>query len=234
VRVAFNLVREDVYERLKQRIVDGTLPPGELLKDKAIALSLGVSRTPVREAVRRLDDEGLVETASNRWTRVAPLDVTNALESYAVIEALETLALRLAWPRLTRDDARRLVVANKTMLDATRRHDALGALRADEAFHDLWIRTSDNGELQRLAAQVKLRLRRVELVYFDAVGLAEQSYREHRRIVKAIAERSHVRAAAALRGNWRESAGRLRACTRASRTVQSTAGTQVALDRSFA
>ena len=95
-KLSRTLAREEVYGRLRAWIIDGRLRPGELLRDQDIAATVGVSRTPVREALRRLEDEGLVETALNRWTRVAPIDVGKAAEIYAIVEALELFALETA------------------------------------------------------------------------------------------------------------------------------------------
>src|SRR5262249_2190933 len=103
-KMSRTLAREEAYFKLRQWIIDGTLQPGEVLRDQEIASLVGVSRTPVREALRRLEDENLVETALNRWTRVAPLDFTKIAESYAIIEALEVMALELAFPYLTAED----------------------------------------------------------------------------------------------------------------------------------
>ena len=94
-KLSRTLAREEVYCRLRAWIIDGRLRPGELLRDQDIAATVGVSRTPVREALRRLEDEGLVETALNRWTRVAPIDIGKAAEIYAIVEALELFALEL-------------------------------------------------------------------------------------------------------------------------------------------
>ena len=99
-KMSRTLARDEAYEKLRGWIIAGRLCPGETLRDQDIATALGVSRTPVREALRRLEDEGLVETALNRWTRVASLDLEEAAETYAVVEALELLALELAFAHL--------------------------------------------------------------------------------------------------------------------------------------
>src|SRR5579862_8519687 len=91
------LAREEVYGKLQGWVIDGTLAPSEVLHDARIAQLLGVSRTPVREALRRLEDEGFVQTALNRWTRVAPIDLVAALEVYSIIEVLEVFALEQAF-----------------------------------------------------------------------------------------------------------------------------------------
>src|SRR5438067_10360445 len=112
-RINRSLARDEAYERIRDWIIDGTLRPDEILRDHDIAQSLGVSRTPVREALRRLEDEGFVETALNRWTRVAPLDLLKAIETYSVIAALEASALESA--QLNPQDLDRMTEANAAM-----------------------------------------------------------------------------------------------------------------------
>ena len=98
-KVSRTLAREDAYGKLRGWIIDGTLKPDEGLNDREIGAALGVSRTPVREALRRLEDEGLVVTASNRWTRVAALDLTQAVESYPIIECSKSSPSSMPSPR---------------------------------------------------------------------------------------------------------------------------------------
>jgi DNA-binding GntR family transcriptional regulator len=209
-KVPRTLAREDAYNKLREWIIDGTLKPEEILHDQEIGTVLGVSRTPVREALRRLEDEGLVETALNRWTRVASLDLTKAAETYMIIEALEVLALEQAFPRLTREDLQGLEDANRAMQKAARQQEPALAVIADGDFHELLIRHANNGELLLLLGQLKTRLRRVELAYFDATSRVHASFREHAAIIKALQERSSSRACAALRLNWAGSLERLR------------------------
>ena len=93
-------IRDDVYQSLREWIVRGDLEPGEKLKDKELAAQLGVSRTPVREALRKLENEGLVETSANRWTKVAPITIQDAERIYPIIQKLEELALILAFHKI--------------------------------------------------------------------------------------------------------------------------------------
>ena len=95
---------DEVYAALLEWIVDGTLGPGERVRDKELAEALGVSRTPVREALQRLEDAGLVETSASRWTRVASLDVAQAEQVYPVVWSLEALAVELAGRDLSDED----------------------------------------------------------------------------------------------------------------------------------
>ena len=203
------LARDEAYERLRAWIVDGTLCPGENLRDQEIAQLLGVSRTPVREALRRLEDEGFVETALNRWTRVAPLDLRKAIEGYRIIEALEVLAMENA--RLSSEDLREMTLANEGMRKAIQRKDATAALRADEIFHGVWINRAHNSELWLLLGQLKTKLRRVELAYWNRASQTNESFREHEAIVEALKHGSRRAAVAALKQNWEGSLRRLSA-----------------------
>lgn len=204
-----SLAREDVYTQLSTWIIDGTLRPEEPLRDQDLAEHLGVSRTPVREALRRLEDEGLVETASNRWTRVAPLHAAQAAELYPVVETLEVLALRLAAPALTAQDLAQLHDLNARLRHAFQQRDAQAAVEADTAFHDLWVSKSGNGELQRTLRALKRKLRRVELAYFNAAGAVQASLDEHATLLRALHMGEVERAVRALQDNWQGSLSRL-------------------------
>ena len=203
-----SLARDEVHRRLKVWIIDGTLRPGEVLRDQGIALSLGVSRTPVREALRRLEDEGFVETALNRWTRVAPLDLQKALEIYSIIEALEVFALETA--RLTAEDIKKMSVINQAMRRALRLKQPGSALRADEDFHGVWLTGAQNGELWVLVQQLKTKLQRVELAYWDRAARADESVREHATLLRALQTGSRHEAIVALKRNWEGAKQRLR------------------------
>ncbi|GGK99567.1 GntR family transcriptional regulator [Deinococcus radiotolerans] len=204
-----SLAREDVYAQLSTWIIDGTLHPEEPLRDQDIAEQLGVSRTPVREALRRLEDEGLIETALNRWTRVAPLHPGQATELYPVVEALEELALRLAAAHLTPADLTLLRAANQQLAQATERRDAGAAVAADVAFHAVWITRSGNQALQQTLHGLKRKLRRIERAYFDAASAGQASVAEHDLIITALHHGQTDQAVMALRANWQGSLQRL-------------------------
>jgi|SRR5205085_1265914 len=207
-RLSRPLARDEAYERLRDCIIHGSLRPGEVLRDHDIAQSLGVSRTPVREALRRLEDEGFVETALNRWTRVAPLDLLKAIETYSVIAALEASALESA--QLNPQDLDRMTEANAAMRGAIRRKNAASALRADEAFHDVWLARANNAELAGLVRQLKNKLRRIELAYWGSATQTDQSIREHAVLLRALRKGSRRAAIAALKQNWEGAKRRLR------------------------
>ncbi|MFB9990840.1 GntR family transcriptional regulator [Deinococcus oregonensis] len=204
-----SLAREDVYTQLSTWIIEGTLQPEEPLRDLDIADSLGVSRTPVREALRRLEDEGLVETALNRWTRVAPLQLSQAASLYPVVEVLEVLALQLAASSFTAADLGQLHQLNLQLKTALQHRDAGLAVDADTAFHDLWISKSGNQQLQQTLQALKRKLRRIERAYFDGTRAGQASLDEHAAIAEALGAGDLERASQALKANWQNSLERL-------------------------
>jgi DNA-binding GntR family transcriptional regulator len=196
------LAREEVYIALRRWIIAGDLKPGEMLRDQALADSLGVSRTPVREALRRLEDEGFVETARNRWTRVALLNPARAVQSYAVVQALETEALSCAFERIGEDALSEMVLANDRMLAASDAGDSFTAAGSDEQFHRVWLSLSGNHELSAIVTSQKLKLHRIEAAYFAGTARTLDSHVEHGLIIAAIKRGSLADACGALRKHW--------------------------------
>ena len=104
IPIARDSLRARVYERFLRTIVTSDLEPGRRVRDQDIAVQLGVSRTPVREALQRLEDEGLVETRRGSLTRIVALDTEAAHNAFPVVAILHALATRLATPRMGPDD----------------------------------------------------------------------------------------------------------------------------------
>lgn len=203
-------IRNDVYRSLLEWIVEGELVPGEKLKDQELAAQLGVSRTPVREALRKLEDEGLVETSANRWTRVAPIDIQDAESIYPIMQKLEELALTLAFPGLSAQHIQEMKAANKSLKQALENKDSRAAVLADCTFHQVIIEAADNLELSSILDQIKVKYSRIELAYFSRADLLMASYEEHQRLVSALKERDLAAASSALTSNWQASIERLR------------------------
>ena len=147
----------------------GRLPPGQRLRDQELAEQLGVSRTPVREALRRLEDEGLVESERNAFTRVAPVRPERIADAFPVVAALQGLAARLGVPGLTRDDIATLERHDADRTAALRAADVLEAIAADDRFHAVLITAARNAEIERLLDRVMPHIRRLDLLHFTAL-----------------------------------------------------------------
>jgi DNA-binding GntR family transcriptional regulator len=197
-----SLMRNDVYQNLKTWIVQGVLEPEEKLRDIDLAAQLGVSRTPVREALRRLEDEGLVETKHNAWTRVSPVPFDLAERIYPIISTLEPLALEMAFESLTPENFTQLRELNSQLEQALILNDAKKAALLDSAFHDVFIAASKNPELIAILGGLKTNHIRLEITYWQAGQNALQSVQEHARLIAALGQGNLEQAKRELAWNW--------------------------------
>lgn len=202
------LLREEVYARIRDWIVECVLPPETRLRDLEIAEALNISRTPVREAIRRLQDEGFVVAEAQRWTKVAPLDPGLADRVYPIVWTNERLAVSLGG-RWDAEQIAALRVANNRLAFALANREPLRASEADTDFHRQVIEAADNPELTAIIEGLKLRLRRVEIAYFGGTAAAERSVMEHERVIAALEAGDLDAAASAIEENWRGPLARL-------------------------
>ncbi len=215
-------MRDKVYHTLLEWITEGVLQPGEKLLDKELAESLGVSRTPVREALGRLEEKALVEASANRWTRVAEISMDEADLIYPIIWTLETLAASTAMAHLTAKDFKSMQTANADLAGAIARGDAVKASEADAAFHDVYIHKTRNHYLMDILYDLKIKHRRLEVFYFGGCACAEASVAEHRQIMAALETQDLENAVDLIRANWQTSLERLRSCAAAGETSDAT------------
>ncbi|WP_084964857.1 GntR family transcriptional regulator [Thermoactinospora rubra] len=203
------LLREEIYDRIRVWIVEGHLPPGTRVRDKDIAETLNVSRTPVREAMRRLEDEGLIVAEASRWTKVAPVDIGEAERIYPIVWTLERLAVSMTghW---SGERLRGLREANGRLAAALAVKDAPAASRADTDFHSRILEATANPELIAIIRDLKTRLRRIEITYFHGSTTMEPSVAEHERIIAALEAGDLEAAGEEIEHNWRASFARLR------------------------
>lgn len=180
------LLRDDVHARLRDAIVDGTLRPGEQLRDQELAAWLGVSRTPVREALLRLGQAGLVTSSPGRSTSVTCLDVRATRDAQAVVASLHALAVREAVPLLTDDDLERMRAANSRFAAALGSGDVDAALTADDELHGIPVEAAGNLAVASVLEQFTPLLRRVERLRFASLA-GRQSVALHTRLIEHCA-----------------------------------------------
>jgi DNA-binding GntR family transcriptional regulator len=194
-------LRDYAYQQLRDAIVSGELAPGERLRDPELEEWLGVSRTPIREAIGRLEATGLVHTRRAKETIVAPLDARDAFAAQRIASSLHELAVRDAVPLLTESDLDDMRTANARFAAALREGEVDAALAADDDFHAVAVRASANPLLPGLLEQVTPLLRRLERMRFS--GLAGRgSVGDHDRIIAACARGDAEVAAGLTRENW--------------------------------
>jgi DNA-binding GntR family transcriptional regulator len=195
------LLRDSAYAALCEAIVSGELEPGETLNDEALCAWLGVSRTPVREALARLAERGLVELAPQRHTRVAPLTAQEARQTVPVVAALHALAIEAAVPRLGRADLERIQRASDAFWEAVRAGDIVRSHAADERFHALFVLAAANREIERVLRLLGPRLRRL-LRQGTRVPPGRRAVAEHQAMLARAATGDAAGAASAARAHW--------------------------------
>ena len=184
-RVDRSLLRDDVYRRLRDAIVDGTFAPGEQLKDGDLAEWLGVSRTPVREALLRLGASGLVIAVPGRSTAVSTVDARAVRDARDVIAAMHGLAVREAAGSLGADQITRMRDANRRFADALDAGDVAAALDADEELHRIPVTALGNQALEAVIEQFEPLVRRAELLRFSGDG--QRSVERHAQLIELLA-----------------------------------------------
>ena len=206
--VGRTLLRDRAYEVLRDAIVDGTLAPGEQLREGELEEWIGVSRTPIREALMRLQRAGLVRTRPGHSTTVAPLDDDRIADTVPVVAALHALAARLAAPRATETALQAMRDANAEFAAALSARDVDAALRADDALHAVVVRLADNEVLTDALDEHSPLLRRAERSRFaDSVGdpathPTGTSYHLHHQLIDALARADGEAAAALALSTW--------------------------------
>lgn len=203
-------MREEVYNTLLNWIRECELHPGEKLRDKDVAIKLGVSRTPVREAFRRLEDKGLLETSAARGTWVSRMSLNEADRIYPIISKLEELVISLCINELTNTDFNRLDKANKELASAIKSNQPINASHADYRFHEILIEKSINPYLIDILKDLKIVFRRLEVYYFSGCISASDSVHEHAQVLQALRERNLESAQKLIRLNWENSMKRIR------------------------
>jgi DNA-binding GntR family transcriptional regulator len=195
-----SLARE-VYSELLGAIVHGVLAPGERIRDVELAATLGVSRTPVREALLRLQDEGLVESVPGSHIRIAPIDVEAVTHAFVVAAGLHGLAARLGAPAATADDLDAMSRANHERTAALQEGDVVEAIAADERFHQVLVDRAGNPELESLLQRVLPKIRRLDYLHFSDLE-PEASAGDHEAIIAACTARDGSRAGQLVEANF--------------------------------
>ena len=199
-----------VYTELRHQIITKQAPPGRRLPEVNIAVQMGVSRTPVREALRRLASEGLVLIIPNSGARVASPSRREMEDAYVVREDLEGLAVRLAAGRVTERHLRRL---EETLLEEERAFAERNLelyLEVNENFHRIIAEASGNRVLKEYVENILARTN-VYIVFYDPFYDIESnsSTGEHRGIIDALREHDGDRASELMRQHIRVSQGSL-------------------------
>jgi DNA-binding GntR family transcriptional regulator len=194
---SYQPLREVVCETLRDAIRKGKLKPGERLMESQLAEDLGVSRTPVREAIRKLELEGYVIMMPRRGTYVANLSIRDVNEVFEIRTSLDSLASGLAAERITDEELERLQRLLVAIGGYIEENDMDKIVECDTEFHDLLYQASRNSRLVGIIFNLREQLTRFRSTSMAFPGRLKATLEEHRRIVEAIAQGDGAEARAA-------------------------------------
>jgi DNA-binding GntR family transcriptional regulator len=197
------LLRERAYEAIRDAIVRGDIAPGTSVSNADLAERLGLSRAPVRDALARLADEGLVETKPQSYTRVTPLVLRDVRDAAAVVRAMHELAARTAVPVLTPEHVTVMREANSRFEAATRAGDLDAAMRADDELHDVLVRICANRAVAATIERYTPLIRRLERRQFSRES-ARRSVELHGQLIHACAAGDAEEATRVTARIWRQ------------------------------
>ena len=183
-----NLYRE-VADRVRELIEQGALTPGERISEKKLCEQFGVSRTPLREALKVMASEGLVELLPNRGARVTRLTVKKVPNTYDVMAALEGLSGELACQNITEQEFSVIQQLHETMLDHYRKRELQPYFRVNQQIHERIIAAADNEVLEEMYSNLSQRVKRVRYSKKMTDDFWRRAVEDHEVMIDALQKR---------------------------------------------
>jgi len=203
---AYLPLRDVVFQTLREAILKGDLRPGERLMELQLASKLGVSRTPIREAIRMLEQEGLAVTIPRKGAEVARMTEKNMEDVLQIREALDDLAVQVACDKMTEQQLDNLTVAMKNFENAVQAGDLKHIVAYDVEFHDIIYESTDNPRLVTLLSNLREQIYRYRVEYLKEKENYPMLVKEHETIVAALKEKNKKRVTDAMRCHIRNQA----------------------------
>lgn len=179
-------LREIVYEELKMQILTGKIVPGTRLMEVELAADMGVSRTPIREAIRKLEKEGLVTIEPRRGAYASQISVKDMVDILEVRQDMEGLAAYFASSRMTEEQMADLKRTSDSYNRAVAEGDMDSMIAYDTRFHRIIVESCNNNILVHMIEQLQELVLRFRYIYYDDFRRAENMPEEHRKILEAI------------------------------------------------
>lgn len=194
-----SLLKDRAYERIKSRLLNNDYPPGSFLSERQLAETLGMSKTPVKAALERLESEGFISVSPQQGIVVRELSVHEIADQYEIRAALESYTLRTVAGNLTPDQITRIRANLQAQARLRGRGDVAKRVDLDAAFHAQFVEFLGNGEILRVIVQLREKMQRVVTQVFRLCPARfETSYDEHAAIAAAVIDGDGARAAALL------------------------------------
>ncbi|MDD3139151.1 MAG: GntR family transcriptional regulator [Lachnospiraceae bacterium] len=192
--------KDRAFSQLQTWIIDGTLKGGEKLNDTELSKALGISRTPVREALQLLANQGFVEMYPGKETKVTVVDPKDISKVLPPLSVLQALSAELAAPIIEKNTIEQLCDINKAFANAIQQSDYYTALKLDEHFHESIVNTINNPYMTNIITMLQAHVRR--LFFYKAIVLTKASIEEHELIIQAFRDRDKELAAKIMKSNW--------------------------------
>ncbi|CUB20607.1 putative HTH-type transcriptional regulator YdfH [Bacillus subtilis] len=186
-------------EQIQKWIVEGILAPGEKINDDELAKALGVSRTPVREALQLLAVQGFVEMSPGKETRISQIEKNDVFKVYPPMAALQSTAAELAIENIQSYHLEEMAAINQQMKAAIDRNEIYEVLGLDKTFHDVMIDAADNEYIRNFTSVLHMHILRLEYLFFKS---PQNSIEEHEQIIQACKEKDRKKAAELTYSNW--------------------------------
>lgn len=180
-------LRSKIYDKLRNDILNGVYKPGDSLIEMKLAEELGVSRTPIREAIRQLELEGLVSSVPNKGVFVEGVTEQDVNDIYEIRKLIEGLAVRWATEKMTDEELKELKDTLDLMEFYTIKDEPDKVSEMDTRFHDIIFESCDSKPLRSVLTHLHHFIQRARLVSIKVSGRAENALKEHREIYESIA-----------------------------------------------
>ena len=183
---AYLPLRDVVFQTLRGAILKGDLKPGERLMELQLASKLGVSRTPIREAIRMLEQEGLAVTIPRKGAEVAKMTEKDMEDVLEIRLSLEGLAVRLSCEKITPAALQELKVAMEDFEEKTKNGQFVEMAKADVKFHEILYKASNNPKLQQLLSNLREQMYRYRVEYLKDDSIYPRLIEEHQKMYDAL------------------------------------------------
>lgn len=183
-------LREIVFETLREAIINAVLKPGERLMEIQLAEEMGVSRTPVREAIRKLELEGFVVMVPRKGAYVAGISIKDIADVFEIRAAMEGLAAGLAAERITEEELEQLERILVKIGECVQNNDLEKLIEVDTEFHDTLYKACRNERLVQIVSNLREQIQRARTASLSTPGRSKYALEEHKKIVEAVSERN--------------------------------------------
>ena len=194
-RIQRRTLHEEVLERLRDMIIEGRLEPGQRINEGAVGAQLGVSRTPLREAIKSLASEGLVEMQPAKGAVVRRFSLRDLREILEVIKSLEQLGGRIACAQATDAQIAEVVALHERMMALYAEQNRLEYFKLNQAIHTSFVQNSGNAVLAEMHETLQARIKRLRYVGNSEPSKWANAVAEHEEMIKALKKRDANRLA---------------------------------------